>query len=596
MRYAEVVCRLRRSSILTTLMVYLSFAAQQSVPTAPTVTNIHAIQHDGQTFITWTDAASGTAGANYRYDLYRSTSGPITDLSRATKVEQGIYNDSGQLIGPKPYSQVTRQNAALRISIVQDGGKPLPAWSGMAVYTNRAAESAFYAVITRDITGAQMPSIVSTSNSLQQAVAESPAEIRPVLQMPSSDSARNPNCCSISGTPNLPLWVRLHGSGGTAAALGDLQAYWGDSSMGHQDGIQSMFAVYEDHYGSAFAPGGTRQLILAPQDAVWSVDGNSGSETFWYGFRDIPEFSTDRKPHIYPYTKTKLSFIVPWAIQHYKADANRIYGISESMGAYGHIQWSLRQPNLFAAIFMRIPILGAWRRIPSLIDVTPNGIPRTVLTTNDTLPDGKTLYNDDTDVSTWISRDCSRNLPYLSWSSGRRDAGLANHRMWSYAVEMARTLSACHYGFSFIWNNGVHDGITGSLERTLLEQYQKVFASNLSYPAFTNASFDGNYGSGDPKDGDLSGCVNCGWQWKVTDDTANSWSVSLTNNQVAQRATTDVTPRNTQRFKLIPGASVKWSTSSGQEGKTVADSWGVVTVTGIQLVTSAPTVLKIEKF
>src|SRR5215470_11126079 len=81
--------------------------------TAPTVTNIRAIQHDGQTFITWADGAPGSSGKIYRYDLYRSTSGPIKDLTHARLVQKGIFNNSAQLIGPKPFNQTTRLNDVL---------------------------------------------------------------------------------------------------------------------------------------------------------------------------------------------------------------------------------------------------------------------------------------------------------------------------------------------------------------------------------------------------------------------------------------------------------------------------------------------------
>ena len=306
--------------------------------TAPPVTNIQAIQHDGQTFITWADAATGSAGANYRYDLYRSTSGPISDLNTATLVQQGIYNNSGQLIGPKPFSQATRQNTALLMSKIQNGGNALPVWSGVAVYTNLTRVSAYYAVVTRDITNRQQPSPLSLgNNSLQASIGEYPAPIQPVLQVPSTDQSRNPACCSISGTPNLPLWFKLHGSGGIAAPWGDLQAYWGDSTKGYQDGIQSMFSLYEDHSGNGIAKGGVRQLVMTPQDAVWSINGDFLSETFWYGYRDIPIFAGDRTRHVYPFTQSKFALIVPWAVQHYSADPNHLYGVAESMGGYGQV-------------------------------------------------------------------------------------------------------------------------------------------------------------------------------------------------------------------------------------------------------------------
>jgi len=583
-----------RSNCICFSVIFSSWLVSSTLAqTAPTVTNIRAIQHDGQTFVTWTDAAPGSSGKIYRYDLYRSTSGPIKDLTHATLVQKGLFNNSAQLIGPKPFSQVTRLNDAFPMVRIDNHSAPLPLWSGLAVYTNSERAAAYYAVITRDTTGAKQPSALSTVNSLTNSVEEFPSPIAPVLQVPSTDSARRPDCCSISGTSSLPLWLKLHGSGGSAPAFGDLQAYWGDSTMGYQDGIQSMFSVYEDHTGSAIAKDGPRQLIVAPQDAIWSMDGNSGTETYWFGVKAVPQLAPERHPHVYPYTLAKLAFILPWVIQHYHADPNRIYGISESMGGYGQVQWSLRQPNLFAAIFMRIPILGPWLHLPSLIDTTPSGHPRIVPTVDDTLPDGES-YNGDTDAAAWISRDCSRNLPYVSWSSGRNDIGLANHRMWTYAVQMANALKHCHYGFSFIWNNGVHNNVTASLETRLLEQYQAVFARNLSYPAFTNFSLDASYGNGDITAGDYSGCVNCGWNWHILTDTQATWSVTFKNEQVTTKATTDVTPRNTQRFTRAAGTSVKWSSSTGQEGTAVVDSSGLVTITGIELTPNTETTVMIQ--
>jgi hypothetical protein len=280
-------------------------------------------------------------------------------------------------------------------------------------------------------------------------------------------------------------------------------------------------------------------------------------------------------------------------MHHYSVDQDRLYGVSESMGSYGQMQWALRQPHLFAAVFMRVPILGPWLRIPSLIDVGQGGIPKTVVTKNDTLPNG-TLYNDDTDIIRWIAQDCSRTLPYMSWSSGRRDQSLTNHRMWSYAVQLSDTLKNCHYGFSFAWGPSGHNAQTGNLENALIRRYQTRFARNLSYPAFTNFSGDGEYGNGDPALGAPSGCVNCGWEWKVLSDTKTSWSASIKNLESRGNVTTDVTPRNTQLFKLAPGTSVKWSASSGQSGAVSADRYGLVTVKGIELVSRKETTLSVE--
>jgi len=308
----------------------------------------------------------------------------------------------------------------------------------------------------------------------------------------------------------------------------------------------------------------------------------------------VPLFATDQSPHVYPFTQAKLASILPWAVKNYMADPNRIYGIGESMGGYGHVNWSLRQPNLFAAIFLKIPVIGPWLRIPSLIDVLPSGSPTVVATTNDTLPDGTTLYNDATNTATWIAQDCSRNLPYISWSMGRNDRTLGNHAMWSNAINLANALKACHYGFSFVWSNGGHDTPTAQLENILIGQYQTDFAKNVSYPAFNGFTLDGNYGNGDFNNGDVSGTINSSWQWKVVSDTSASWVASFSNSRALGQAAVDVTVRNAQAFKPLPGTTFNWSTSTGQSGKVTVDSFGLVTVPAIQLTGSATITLTIH--
>ena len=293
---------MRLTALLSLLATVAAFAQ-----TAPPVTGIQAIQHDGQTFITWNDAASGPTGANYRYNLYRSTNGPITNLSSATLVQQNIYNNSGQLIGPKPYNQDTRQDTDNPMSKIQSGGSTLPVWSGAAVYTNQATANAYYAVITHDITGATADSpLTAGGNATTSSISESVAAIQPILQIPGTDPSRQDGCstCNItSASVGRPLWLKLHASGGRASSWGDYWAYWGNSNMGYQDGIQSMFSIYQDVTGAMFASGFDNQLILTPQDAVWTVlaggnnsDANAQSETYWYGFNANTNFPNSYKP------------------------------------------------------------------------------------------------------------------------------------------------------------------------------------------------------------------------------------------------------------------------------------------------------------
>jgi hypothetical protein len=81
--------------------------------------NVCAQFQSGQTFVTWTDMATGAAGDNWRYSRYRSTA-PITsgNYGSATLIASLILNNSWQLIGANPntggasYSPANRRSAA----------------------------------------------------------------------------------------------------------------------------------------------------------------------------------------------------------------------------------------------------------------------------------------------------------------------------------------------------------------------------------------------------------------------------------------------------------------------------------------------------
>jgi hypothetical protein len=491
------------------------------------------------------------------------------------------------------------------------------------------------------------------------------------------------------------MWLSLHASGGKASDWGDYWSYWGNANMGYQDGTQSSFAVYQDVTGTDFNAGFPNQLIMTPQDTVWSInaggtnsDANGQSETYWYGYNataSIPGAygpAPDSGAYIVPATKNKLSLILPWAIGHYQVDPSRIFAHGQSMGGYGSANWSLRQSNTFAGVFMAIPIIGPWQKIPQLdfgaalgavsvtngspvvtwvsgqnfgkylagpntgFDLAINGVVKTASLVNNsaqltlnhnwtdssgiysyttgggsgcngmpacgaglttiktssvnTLPDGVTQYNNDTDTPTWVSENCGQNIPFVGWAAGRLDATTSG--MWNMSVLFANALRTCHLGLSFAWANDNHNSGTAGLLKPLTGMYAPQLRLNVSYPAFTSFSLDSNYGDGSTTDGDCTSgnaskgpvCyINYGWTWTTPIDTAGSWSATITNSQVtsgvcpttkcATSATVSITPRNTQSFKPAAGSTVSWTTTAGQSGSVIVDSYGLATVTGLQL-------------
>ncbi len=580
---------------MKTISVLLLFCGAALADNAPAVLNIQVLHHDGQTFITWTDAAPGAAGANYRYNVYRSLN-PITDaasLSAATLIQAGVFNNSGQMAGQFPFNQTTRQDSGRPMAIVQAGdcrssgaysicGTPLVPFTGLAVHTAAAQEAAYYAVVTTDLKRSQSNSpIVPGQNATVVAVAETPADRLPLKYYDSHDSGNRPQVSStgITGKSGLPLFVKLHASGGGKGSLafGDQYIYWGDSTMGYQEGIQRTFTVYENH--TSGSPYYQQSLMLSPSDTVWTSDGLGQLETFWFGYLGVPLGAADSTPRVLPSTEAELQWMVNWTIANYNVDPNRVYGSGYSMGGWGNATWALRHPEIFAAIF---PAMPNWRpnRLPDMIKKTTDNIKGA----GPMMADGSTSYQVRVDSVAFVRDHCSQTLPFIAWGVGRQDPT----ELWQDHVDMVNALKACRLGFAFSWNNGFHpDG--NAAAAVSQRDYLTKFAKNLSYPAFANSSIDDRLGSGDPADGDLTGCINCGFDWTNVSETDTTWTATISNSRNQSTMTVDVTPRNLQTLRFGSGRTVVWTSSQGQSGTVVSDDYGLVIAPGIIIQAGTPT-------
>jgi hypothetical protein len=101
-------------------------------------------------------------------------------------------------------------------------------------------------------------------------------------------------------------------------------------------------------------------------------------------------------------------------------------------------------------------------------------------------------------------------------------------------------------------------------------------------------------GNGDPKDGDLEGGINLGFDWKEVTDEPAQWSMTLVNELAKEAMTVDVTPRRCQKFRPRPGSEWSWTTSTGGSGTVAADPWGLVTVPKVVIKPGTGTVLTIR--
>jgi hypothetical protein len=578
------------------LLLVLASASAALAANAPPVTGIAASFHDGQTFVTWTDPATGSSGANYRYEVYWSTS-PIVDsasLSAATFLQEA-FNNSGQLAAAgATWNQTTRQNGALPMSIIVQGscgsspytacGTPLVAFTGLAVHTAAATASAYYAVITHDRTGALTDSPVSAGNNATTSpVSETVGVTAPIKLFDSHDTVnRNAGTGSvtITGTTNLPYWVTLPGSGGcsdyksSALAFGDLYQMWGDSTMGYQEGVQQMFTVQEAHNGTSY---GVPALYSNYCDMLWLNTGLGSMETVNSGY-SWPNSTTYQT-----YTENLIYKWVTWAISHYSANPNKVYQTGQSAGGYAG-DWAIRHPEIFAAVF---DSASEWQRLvaDSMVAGTLTNVDSTLLMAGT----GQTFLNR-FDMPAYISSHCGGPLPAIMFAVSRNDTSRTNQ--WSSNVNMVNALKGCHAAYAFAWNNGSHSDAPTALT-ALRTTYQTAFAKNVSYPAFTNDSLDDDLTTGCVTGTPGPTCqINGGFSWTSPVETPTSWSAVISNTGAS--LTVDVTPRNTQAFHLTPAQLVNWTASSGQAGTIAADAWGLVTAPHVAVNTGTATTLTFQ--
>lgn len=565
-----------RCSILAALLITAPTFGQGP---DPEITGIQAVHRHGQTFVTWKDAAESEAGANFRYSLYRSDR-PITadNWKQAELCYHGVFPNSGRLFGTA-FSPKDRFDATKPYCIIEEGGKPLPPWSGLGVHTALKDGKAYYAVVATDVKLNPLSRIVPGKNATTEPVVEKVAPIQPIKLFDSKTRGVYSPQTSITGQKGLPLRVELHasqGQGGGAGDYGDYYLYFANADMGYRDGLPGIFSIEERREKTG------NYLNLRGRECIEHAGGTRAMETYWFGYVCIPEHAKHQDPRAYPFTERRQEWITDWVTKKYEADPERVTAGGGSMGAWGSTTYAFRHPERFAAVYPNRPRTKQ-RGMPSLVPAPPKG--KVVL-----MDDGKTDYFARMDM-TKFAAEHPEDLSFYAWCNGRRD-GFAS---WQEQIDMVKALTDARHGFAFAWNDGDHSSGAQPMSKVLKYYPPEKFARNRSYPAFSKSSIDQNLGNGDPKDGDLEGGINLGFHWNDVVDEANRWSVKLSNDLAKGPMTVDVTPRRCQQFKLKSGTEVNWTTSTGASGKATANAAGIVTIPSVALRPDGETLVTITR-
>jgi hypothetical protein len=409
------------------VIVVLSLDNLSHLRAGDAVTGIQAVHRNGQTFITWKDAAEGEAGAKYRYSVYRSDQ-PITtkNLSQAKLCFAGVLYNSAKLYG-SAFNRADRLDPKQPYAIIEEGGKPLPASSGLAVHTIERPGKSFYAVVCIDEQQNATGEIVLGQNATADAVDETPAPIQAIKLYDSKDRG-GPYVANtrITGQKGLPIHITLHGSqsrGGGAGEYGDYYLFFGTPQMGYRDGLAGVFSVSEQHSKEG------NRLLIRVRDAVEHPSGTRAMETFWFGYYCVPQWASHPEPRVYPFTANQLLWITEWVAKRYDADVERITVGGSSSGGVGSWNFGLRHPERFAAVY---PVIGRVRRVPAISLEGRLDRDNAAL-----MHDGKTLYYDYVDGPRFVAAH-SADLPFAGWSCGRRDG----YATWQENIDMVKAMTA----------------------------------------------------------------------------------------------------------------------------------------------------------
>jgi hypothetical protein len=184
------------------------------------------------------------------------------------------------------------------------------------------------------------------------------------------------------------------------------------------------------------------------------------------------------------------------------------------------------------------------------------------------------------------------SLPPLYTVHGKKD----NTVLWKDKPGLYDTVQISLHGVVAYWDQRDHDGSKALfLDSETMPDF-KSFATNLSYPAFSNCSIDQNAGNGKKNNGDSYGAINGYMGWNNVSDDVCDYSTHLfvkdfyaggiLDAEQYETCTTDITIRRIQQFIPADGTNISWTNNDAdghlmQSGSFVYNSALPITLTGI---------------
>ena len=267
----------------------------------------------------------------------------------------------------------------------------------------------------------------------------------------------------------------------------------------------------------------------------------SSTNAEWWGWGQIKR-DLAKQPNAVPPAERRVLDTIDWVAKRHQVDRNRIYLCGVSMGGCGTLGLGMPHGDIFAAIRPDVPA------------GTEYAAARTGSFAYVGLPDPPVIVDFSSPKDNWsktqpalVQAAQDKRLPLvLSW-------GPFGHTTFSSIIAK---YPICDVALAFPW----------------LE-----IRRNEAYPVFTHASCDQRSPwLGAAAEFDAEGQINAWFRWKNLKDTPAEFGMQLwiahpavtTPPPMPDAATTDITLRRLQKFKMEAGKSYAWQLA--RAGKVIA--------------------------
>ena len=595
----------RVSRLLASMRCVFEISARRRVRHSPVVaellekrqllaaSGLQVVHRSGQSFVTWQEDP-GVTGEGYH--VYRSTS-PITtsNIGQAQKLTARW----GALDDQTSRHALTGVGAPANF-VIQDLGTALSDDQGLFVYTIPAGEAGnWYYAVTEVIGGNESQALTAGSNSLSSPVNDTVATPRPVLVSTLNDGHGRVYTQYMDYKNWNPTFQGYAYNYSVATPTNyDSSVAWPMRLMPHAYGERYRLESFSDFDWPV--------IEVFPDDA----GAQSGFvNSWWYGFSADHNYKTEgpipTSGSIENFTEQRLLQMIDQVKANFNVDPQAIHIQGNSMGASGALSLGMRYGDVFAWIFASEPMTNygtnplfqggfeeVWGTQAANLPIVNKGPYASRLT----------KYNG-TGVYGWMNHQqmliVMRSEPMamlmvghgkvddvIDWQTqGRPIVAALNNAHVAFTAENRGNWDHNWMGFDYM--NEAMFGVP-NVERT-----DWIFRKDSSLIAFSDASGSGPLVSGATG----TDYYNLELDWSVPwnnfgaaiVDAASHFEVTLRSRAGAQTAS--VTPRRTSAFKVAPGATVTWQNTKVstaqvlQSGTVTADSAGLVTIQGVQILT-----------